>query len=377
MLPNDEQRQLHQSAQEFLARRAPVASQRALRDRDDVLGFEPAVWGEVAGLGWTAAVFPEAYGGFDFGWGGLGGVFECIGRNLSPLPLLSSVVLGGGVLLAAGDAEQHRRWLPAVIDGSRRFALAVDEAGRHVPAWIATTAARDGDGWVLEGDKWFVIDGVGADVFIVAARTRGEPGDAQGLGLFVVEARQAGVTVERLRMVDARNAARVRLHGVRVGHDAVLGSPEGGFEPLDGVLDKARVCLAAEALGLLREVFERTLGYLKERVQFGVPIGSFQALQHRAARAHCELELLESCVAGALEAIDAGSAASRELASIAKARASDLCETLANEALQLHGGIGVTDEFDLGLFVKRARVLQQTFGDGAFHRDRYARLEEF
>ena len=377
LLLNDEQRQLRESACEFLAARSPVAAQRALRDRDDALGYDAGLWREVVALGWTAAVFPEDCGGLDFGWQGLGAVFEYAGRHLAALPLLSSVVLGGGLLLRAGSPAQRERWLPPVIDGRCRFALALEERGRHAPTEVRTRARRDADGWVLDGDKWFVIDGVEARQLLVVARTDGGVADEQGLSLFIVDAASTGVSVARTRMADSRNTARVRLDGVRVGADALLGDAGAAFAVLDAVLDHARACLAAEALGLVREAFERTVAYLKERVQFDVPIGSFQALQHRAARLYCEIEMLESCVRAAFEAVDAGSAETPLLASLAKARASDLCERVLNEAVQLHGGIGVTDEFDLGLFVKRARVIQQSLGDAVFHRDRYARLKGF
>ncbi|QEE23406.1 acyl-CoA dehydrogenase [Rhodanobacter glycinis] len=377
MLLNEEQGQLRESAREFLAERSPVALQRALRDRGEALGFEPALWREVIELGWTAAVFPEDCGGLDFGWKGLVSVFEYSGRTLAALPLLSSVVLGGGVLLGLGDEAQRNRFLPGIIDGGGRFALALEEGGRHDPLNTRATARRDGDDWVLDGEKWFVIDGVGAQQLLVLARSEGNPGEAQGLSLFIVDAALPGVGVTGMRMVDARNSARVSLAQVRVSKDALLGKAGDAWAALDNVLDRARACLAAEALGLVREAFERTVAYLKERVQFDVPIGSFQALQHRVARLYCEVELLESCVRAAFEAIDAGDPELPQLASLAKARASDLCAQVLNEAVQLHGGIGVTDEFDLGLFVKRARMIQQTMGDGAFHRERYARLRGF
>lgn len=377
LLLNDEQRQLRDSAREFLVARSPVTVQRALRDRDDGQGFEPSLWREIVDMGWTAAVFPEAYGGLDFGWQGLGSVFEYAGRTLAALPLLSSVVLNGGLLLQAGSAAQREHWLPQIIGGDCRFALALEECGRHDPAAVCTSARHEAGGWVLDGEKWFVIDGVGAQQLLVVARSAGRVGDAQGLGLFIVDAALSGVSVVRTRMADSRNAARVRLTAVRVDEDALVGTAGEAFAALDAVLDRARVCLAAEALGLVREAFDRTITYLKDRVQFDVPIGSFQALQHRVARLYAEIEMLESCVRAAFEAIDLASGELPLLASLAKARGSDVCERVLNEAVQLHGGIGVTDEFELGLFVKRARVIQQTLGDGVFHRDRYARLKAF
>lgn len=376
MLLNDEQCQLRDSAAEFLAARAPVAALRALRDRRDPLGYDPALWREVADMGWTAAVFPESEGGLDFGYQGLGAVFEQAGRTLAVMPLLSSVVLGGGLLLAAGDARQ-RALIASVIGGDTLLALALEEECRHAPARVATTARRDGEGWVLDGEKWMVLDGHVANLLVVVARSAGAPGDLAGLSLFLVDPNAAGVSVQRTHMVDSRNAARVRLENVRVAQSALLGEAGEGYAPLDAVLDRARICLAAEALGVIVEAFERTNAYLKERIQFDAPIGSFQALQHRMARLYVEIELLRSCVAAALAAIDAGSPDVALLASLAKARASDLCERALNEAVQLHGGIGVTDELDIGLFLKRGRVIGQSFGDGVFHRDRYASLKGF
>lgn len=370
-LLNDEQRMLRDSAADFLQAQAPVAAQRKLRDDAVALGYDAAVWQQALDLGWTAAVFPEAQGGLAMGYCGLGAVFGLMGKHLSALPLLSQVVLCGELLLRASDAEQLPRWLPALISGETRFALALDEQGRHAPEHLTTRARRDGADWLIEGEKWFVIDGRGADQLLVAARL-----EDQGLGLFVVPAQMQGVRVAPLHMVDSRNSVRVELQGVRLDDSRRLAGADAAAA-LDAVLDRARICLAAEALGLTREAFERTVAYLKERVQFDVPIGSFQALQHRAARLYVELELLESCVLAGLSAIDADASDLPLLASLAKARASDLCAKVLNEAVQMHGGIGVTDEFDLGLFVKRARVIQHSLGDGLFHRNRYARLKGF
>lgn len=378
-LLNDEQRQLGDSAIEFLNAQSPISLQRRLRDERTPLGFEPALWQQVVDLGWPAAVFPEVYDGLGVGYAGLGAVFETMGRTLAALPLLSSVVLCGELVLAAGSETQRQRWLPGLVDGQQRLALALDEQGRHHPERIKTRARRNaqGNGWLLDGEKCFVIDGIGASWLIVVARVLDAQGGDAGLGLFMVEATQAGVTLQPTLLADSRNHARLSLSNVEVADDLRLNAAADGAQALDAALDRARICLAAEGLGLMREAFERTNAYLKERVQFDVAIGSFQALQHRMARLYVELEMLESCVRAALSAIDASEAELALLASLAKARASDLCEKLMNEAVQLHGGIGVTDEFDLGLIVKRARVLQHSLGDGVFHRDRYARLKGF
>jgi alkylation response protein AidB-like acyl-CoA dehydrogenase len=382
MLLNQEQRLLRDTAQDFLAAKAPVSALRGLRDTRDPLGYSPALWQEVAEMGWSAMVVPEAYGGLEFGYKALGAVFEQSGRTLAALPLLSSVVLGGGLIAEAGNAAQRDAWLPGIARGETLLALALEERPRHDPAALALHARTEGDDWVLDGEKWFVLDGHIAHRLIVVARTSGASGERDGLSLFLVDPASVGVTVERTLMVDSRNAARVRFERVRCGADALLGICDAGFAPLDTVLDRARICVAAELLGVIREAFARTVAYLKERVQFGVPIGSFQALQHRAARLYAEIELLDSCVSAALESLDAPASEEQGrstplLASLAKGRASDLGERVLNEAVQMHGGIGVTDELDLGLFLKRARTLQQTFGDGVFHRNRYAALRGF
>jgi len=377
MIMNEEHRLLAETAREFLAAKSPVAALRRLRDTRDALGYDPALWAEIVGLGWTAMVLSEEHGGLDFGYRGLGSVFESIGRNLAATPLLSTVVLGGGLLHDAGSEAQRAHWLPRVVDGSALFALALDEGPRHDPAAVRTSARQVDGGWVLDGEKWFVLDGHIADRLLVVARSAGAAGDHGGLSLFLVDPASPGVARTRTWMVDSRNAARVTLSQVRVDAEDLIGPAHEGAGVLEATLDRARVCLAAEALGVVGEAFDRTVAYLKERVQFDVPIGSFQALQHRAARLYVEIELLRSCVAAALDALDHDSAQAALLASLAKARAADLSERALNEAVQLHGGVGVTDALDIGLFLKRGRALQQTFGDAVYHRDRWARLSGF
>ncbi|AMN45602.1 acyl-CoA dehydrogenase [Steroidobacter denitrificans] len=377
LLLNDEQRLLRDSARDFLATRSPVAALRALRDRGDERGYDPQLWHEIAELGWPAAVLPEAYGGLGVGYKGLGAVFEQIGRTLAATPLLPTVVLGGGLLAEAGSTALRDFWLPKIAAGEALFALALEEAPRHDPTQVTLRAWSEAGHWRLDGDKQFVLDGHIADRMIVVARSSGTAGQQAGLSLFLVDPATPGVQIERTSLVDSRNAARVRFSQVQLDGGALIGAPDQAFAVLDAVLDRARACIAAELLGVITEAFERTVAYLKERVQFDVRIGSFQALQHRAARLHVEIELLRSSVAAALEAMDAAGNEAAELVSVAKARASDLSEKALNEAVQMHGGVGVTDALEIGFFLKRARVLQQTFGDGSYHRDRYARLRGF
>lgn len=372
MLLTEEQALLRDSAADFLQTQTPVTLMRQLRDQQVLQGFDSKVWQQMVEMGWPAAVLPEEHGGLAVGYLGLGSVFEHIGRQLAAQPLLTQAVIAPELLLRAGNAQQQAHWLPLLVEGKARVALALDEAsGHHLPQSLQTRAEQTTTGWSLSGSKFFVIDGVGADAFVVAAAGAG------AVGLWLVPANLQGVRVQRQVLADSRNVARVDFEQVVLSADMALTAMP-ARAALDAVLDRARACLAAESLGLLREVFERTVAYLKERVQFDVPIGSFQALQHRAARLYTELELLHSCVLGALEAIDSGNEHVIALqCSLAKAKASDLCERLCNEAVQLHGGIGVTDELDIGLFLKRARVLQRSLGDSLFHRNRYAQLKGF
>lgn len=371
---SEEQRLLADTARDFLADHSPVSAQRALRDRGDALGFSPELWTSMVELGWSAIPFSEAHGGLEFGVTGLGAVCEALGHHLSPSPMVSSVALAGAVLERAGSADQRNDWLPLLIQGERRLALAVDEGARHDPRRLALAARRDGEGYRLTGEKVMVLDGHGADGWIVAARTSGAPGEVDGVSLFLVPADTQGVTLTRLSMIDARNAANLRLDDVYLEAGGRLGEEGAGLAPLEAALDRGRVCLAAEMLGACDALFAMTLEYLRTRVQFGVPIGSFQALQHRAAWLHVELALARSTLMAALDALDRDAHDAPALVSLAKWKVGTMADRVGNEAVQLHGGIGVTDELDVGLYLKRLRVAQASLGDADYHARRYAEL---
>ncbi|HET7594417.1 MAG TPA: acyl-CoA dehydrogenase family protein [Stellaceae bacterium] len=365
---------VRETALDFFRERAPITALRKLRDDKDATGFSKPLWREMAALGWAGFLVAEEHSGSDFGCVGLGQVLEAAGRTLAATPLISTALIGASALSLAGSAAQKQAHLPALVGGERIVALALEEGAHHAPFRIAAAARRNGTGWQLDGEKRFVLDGHVADLLIVAARTGGCRDDAKGITLFLVPGDAPGVARTRTLMVDSRNAALVRLNGVELGEDAVLGPIDGGGEILERVLDRARAGLAAEMLGSASEAFERTVQYLKDRKQFGVPIGSFQALKHRAAQMFCEIELTRSAVIAALAALDAGDEGASRLASLAKAKAGDAFFLVSNEGVQMHGGIGMTDEHEIGFFLKRARVAEATFGDTAFHRDRYAAL---
>jgi len=375
LLMTEDQELLAKTAADFAEARSPVARFRALRDADDPVGFSKALWKEMAELGWVGIPFPESVGGAEMGLAELAVVMEALGRRLAPEPFLSSVLLGGQAVLLAGSDAQQSRWLGSLVAGDAFLALAYQEShSRYDLFRVACRAEPAGAGWRLTGQKIQVLDGHVADALVVVARTAGAEADAQGITLFLVESGAAGLTRERQHRVDSRGAACVGLEGVEVDADAVLGTEGQGGALLEAVVDRATVGLCAELLGLISECFERTLGYLKDRVQFGVPIGSFQALKHRAAEMFIEVELARSCVMAAARAVDAGADDAAQLVSLAKARCSDAAVRVTNEAVQMHGGIGMTDEHDIGFYMKRARAAVQTFGDAETHRSRWARL---
>ena len=373
----EEQEFLKQTAREFVQEKSPVTELRRLRDSVDASGFDAGLWKEMAELGWASVVYPEEFGGMDLGYMELGQIFEECGRSLVAHPMLATVVLGGGCVLEGGNETQKKEVLTAVAGGERLLALALQEGPHHAPLGVATRAEEADGGYRITGSKNFVLDGHIADQLVVAARTSGQPGDREGLTLFLVDAATPGIEITRTRNLDGRNAASVEFAGAQVERSAVIGEIDGGADVLEPVLDRALAVVSAEMLGTASEAFDRALEYLKTRQQFGVVIGSFQGLKHRAADMFVELELSQSIVLEALTAIDAGLQEVPSLASCAKARLNDTAFQVGNEAVQMFGGIGVTDEEEIGLFMKRIRVLQSTLGNSAYHRDRFGAIQGF
>ena len=371
---NDDQKMIRDSADGFFKAEAPVAEHRRLRDSKDETGFNRETWAKMAEMGFAGVLVPEAHGGAGFGHVAAGLIMEAIGRNLSAAPMLSTAILGTTALVAGGSPEQQAKYLPLIAEGKRLFALAADEAARHAPAHIKTTATPSGNGFKLNGAKGFVLDGHVADTLVVAARTSGAENEPDGITLFLVDAKSAGLGITRRSMVDSRNAASISLDDVQVDGADVLGEVGKGFAILEKVLDAGRAALAAEMLGVSTESFTRTVDYLKQREQFGQKIGSFQSLQHRAAHLFCEVELARSTTLRALVALDSGDERASLFASLAKAKSGEAAKLATNEGVQMHGGIGMTDDIDIGFFMKRARAAQETFGDIAFQGDRLARM---
>lgn len=374
---SEEQSMLRDAAKSWVQEKSPVTAFRKMRDSGVELGYDAGAWNEMAEMGWAGVIIPEEYGGSNFGYLSMGLILEELGRTLTASPLLASGLGAASALVLGGTEEQKSNWLTKIAAGEAVGALAVDEGARHAPEKVALKAEKSGDGYTLNGTKSFVLEGLAANVYIVSARTSGAPGDTKGITLFVVPADAAGVSKKRLALADSRGAANVSFENVKVGANAVLGDVDGGYPLLEKVLDRARAGIAAEMLGSAVQAFETTLEYLKTRVQFGQVIGSFQALQHRAAKMFTDLELSRSAVEAALQAIDADTPDVPELVSLAKAKMGDTFHLVSNEMVQMHGGIGMTDAHDAGFYMKRARAAEAAFGNQAYHRDRYARIQGY
>jgi alkylation response protein AidB-like acyl-CoA dehydrogenase len=370
----EEQSMLRDAARDWVREKAPVTAFRKVRDSAAPLGYDPAAFAEMAEMGWAGVVIPEAYGGSEFGYLSLGLVLEEMGKTLAASPILASALAAASALVMGGSDAQKAEWLPKIASGEAVATLAVDEGPRHDPLQTGLKAEKRGDGYRLSGAKTHVLEGMAADLFILAARTSGAPGEARGITLFLVPATAGGLRRQKRALADSRGYAALTLDGVELGAEAVLGAVDDGYALLERTLDRARAGLAAEMLGMATQAFETTLDYLKTRVQFGQTIGSFQALQHRAAKMFTELELTRSCVEAALTAIDNDAADVPQAVALAKAHAGDTLHLVSREMVQMHGGIGMTDAHDAGLYLKRARALEATYGSTAWHRDRWGRM---
>lgn len=374
---NEEQTMLDQTAKEFIKANSPVSRMRKLRDDKDELGYSKEMWQQMADLGWTYILFSEDDGGLGLGMAEAVLIAEALGRGLAPEPYLSSIISGQALALG-GSADLKEQWLSGIIQGGTVIAAAYHEkGGRYNLNRISTSAEKTADGFRINGEKAQVLDGNGADAIIVSARTSGNDGDADGITLFLVPADAGGLTVTAQSRVDSRNVAIVNLKDVDVSEANVVGTVDQGGQLLSKVMDYATVALCGEMLGGMSVTYERTLAYLKERVQFDVIIGTFQGLQHRAARMFMEIELAQSVVMAAARALDSDHKNKDLLVSTCKARLSDAYVLVTNEAVQMLGGIGMTDEEDVGLYMKHARVAEMTFGDAAYHRDRFASLKGY
>ncbi len=376
MTLNDDQAMLQDSAREFMKSEAPVKHFREFRDKECKDGFSHGLWKQFAEMGFTGILIPEDDGGLGLGHIEAGIVLEEIGRNLSPSPFLTTSVAAVEALKSA-DKAMRQKWFPGILAGDSVIGLAIDEGSKHRPANIACKAERSGNGFKLSGKKQFVVQGASSDMLIVAARTAGSTGETEGLTLFAVDKESAGLNIDPVRLVDSAVAAHIELDGVEVTADAVIGEVDEGWSVLAKVLDAGRVGAAAEMVGVGGGAMDMTFDYLKQRKQFGKVIGEFQALQHRAAHLFGEMELARSVVLKAQNFLDDGDERGELYSAAAKAKAGLACNLAVREGLQMHGGIGMTDEYDIGLYMKRDRALNEFFGDAFFHADRVATMNGY
>ena len=365
-----DQKMLVDTAQSFAKKSSPVSRARTLRD--DALGFDPALWRQMGELGWLGLCLPEEVGGFGGRFSDLALVIEQLAGTLTPEPILPTVVLGGGTLARAADKAQRQRWLAPLAAGELHAALAwTERGGRFDVAGCETRAQASAGGYRLDGEKIWVLGGHAAQLLLVTART------GAGLSLFAVDAAAPGVEVTPLQTLDSRRAATVRLSGVAVDGDRLLGAEGGAAEVVEDVLDMAAAAAAAEGVGICQAVLNMTVDYLKTRQQFGVKIGTFQALQHRAVEMFVETEILRSHALEACLRIDEGDPAERRQAvSAAMVQLAGGGRSVVRQAIQLHGGIGCTDEHDVGLYFKRLEALTHMFGDQLHHLRRFADLTQ-
>ena len=377
LILTEEQEFLRDTAKNFAQERTPVAHFRALRDSNDQNLWDKDIWQEMVNLGWSGILIPEEFGGSNFGVAGISVILQECGKTLTPSPLFSTGVLGAYAISNFGTQEQKEQYLPKIVNGKITTALAVDESSHHDPSKTSLTAEKKDDKYILNGKKTFVIDGASADVLIVLTRTSGNSGELAGLTLFIIDSNADGIDKTKLDMADSRNYANINFNDVKCSNQDILGAIESGGETVEGILDIGRIAISAEMLGNAESAFETTIEYLKQRKQFGVLIGTFQALQHRAAAMFCEIELTKSAVMAAVHGADERSNELQRLSSLAKTVAGETLHLVSNEAIQMHGGIGVTDEYDLGFFIKRSRVAEQIFGSSTYHTERYANLSGF
>lgn len=368
---SEEQAFLKDTAKKFAQEKTPTTHFRQIRDTENPECFDRNIWTEMVAQGWSGILIPEKYGGSNFGLAGIGVVLEELGRTLTPSPLFATSVVCATLINKAGNESQKKEYLTKIASGDITMAFALEEGPRHQPSSIKLEAEKNKDTFVLNGKKNFVIDGGFANYIIVAAKTSGKE---DGSSLFILDKNSKGLKIIPTVMVDHKNSANIEFKNVVASAENILGSENSAKETIDETLDIARAALSAEMLGGALEAFDITLNYLKEREQFGEKIGSFQALQHRAALMFTELELCKSCVIEALTAFDEGSNDLQRIASLAKSKMGETFFNVSNEGVQMHGGVGVTDEYDIGLYMKRARVAEQTFGNTEYHRNRYAEL---
>jgi alkylation response protein AidB-like acyl-CoA dehydrogenase len=373
---SDEQRLLVDSVNNFVKKESPLERFRKQRDVDP--GWSAELWGQMGELGWLGLPFPESAGGLGTGFLDAALLLDRFGTTLVPEPYIPSVVLAGSALCKAGSKAQHEQYLSPMIAGETTLALGyAEKESRYNPAHVTTRAEKSAGGYVLSGQKLWVLNGDSADQLLVSARTSGEAGDARGVSLFLIDAKAANLTRTPLKTMDGRRAAHLELRGVKLASDALVGAEGGAVPLLEEVIDLGAAAACAEGAGILEAVMDMTREYLCDRVQFGVQIGSFQALQHRAVDMFIELQLAKATLLLAALKVEGDALERKRAVSTAKVQLAQSGQFVTRQGIQLHGGIGVTDEHNVGLYFKRINVLNALFGDEEYHVQRFSRLPSF
>ena len=373
---NEEQRMLRDTARDFLQNDAPVNLMRQLRDDANEKGYSEELWHKMIEMGWPAVAIPEQFGGLGFGFIGAGAILQEAGKTLANSPFFNTVALGAAAIIHGGNEDQQQSLLPKIAAGELTLALAHEESNHHQSHGIQCQAFIDGKQLTINGNKKFIAEGANADLLIVSLRTAPPSSNNDGITLALIDPSTEGIKINKVNMIDSRNYAHIDFSNVTVSTENIIGERHNSQTLLDKTLDHGRICLAAEMLGGAQAMLDKTVEYLKDREQFGRKSGAFQALQHRAANMFAELEIAKSAVIHALSAIDDNQDLA-VVASSAKTLANDCYRLITDEAVQMHGGIGLTDEMDIGFYLKRCRVSIQSLGDSGFHKNRFATLNEF
>jgi len=372
LILNEEQQLLKDSAKSFVDDKWQLNQLRQNRAAPKAGAIDTELWQQMVELGWAAIPFPEKFGGLGLGYAELGIVMEETGRKLLISPLLSSVVLSGSAIELAGNNAQKAEHLPKICEGSGLYAMAYQETSRHEPYNVHATLTKSDGGYQLSGHKQLVINGGSANHLVVVCRLSGNASDRDGLCMALVDSSAAGVSIANNLLLDSTPSANITFKNVNIAPEDILGEIGNTADVLDDVYARAAIALSADILGGIQSAFDMTLEYLKVREQFGAKIGTFQGLKHRAGRWFCEVELSRAITLKALRSIDSGSSDLSRISNACKARCTATYQLSGKEGIQMHGGIGVTDEHDIGLYFKRARVTEILLGDASFHTDQFA-----
>ncbi|MEE2704529.1 MAG: acyl-CoA dehydrogenase family protein [Pseudomonadota bacterium] len=376
-IENEELAILRDSVRNFLTTNAPVDQLRRIRDENNPDNFCRKTWQEMADLGLLGVLIPEEFNGVDMGYTAAGLISEEMGRTLTASPFLSTAIVGASAINIFGSENQKKTFLKKISEGKLIFSLAIDESLKHSPNLVTTKAERWNNGFKISGSKNFVIDGSVADYFICSARTSGDDNSTEGITLFIIPSGLKGISINKSNSIDSRNISNITFDNVEINSDSILLEIDKGFTALEKILDIGRACIASEMMGISEECLNRTINYIVERKQFGVSVGSFQGIQHRVSHLFSEIEVTKSLVKKTLRLLDNKDDNTALMVAAAKSKSGEICQLASQEAIQMHGGVGMTDEYDIGFFLKRSRVADAFLGNSKFHINQFAVLRGY